>query len=99
MKNYLKVNLKGTPLLTLLNLVIQQQVPPNQLLVPPCQLQINESAQKSTTKPFLMLQTITNSILDSDVLTAEIDVNRFKFQSVGFDEGLDQLDLSNGNNT
>ena len=32
----------------------------------------NESAQKPTTKPFLMQQTITNSILDSDSLAAEI---------------------------
>ena len=32
----------------------------------------NESAQKSMTKPFLIQQTITNSILDSDSLTAEI---------------------------
>ena len=31
----------------------------------------NESAQKSTTKPFLMKQTITNSVLDSNSLTAE----------------------------
>ena len=46
-----------------------------------------------------MQQTITNSILDSDALTAEIDDHRSKFQSVGFDESLDHLNLSNGNST
>ena len=46
-KKYLNVNLKTTPLLTLLNLLIQPQVPPNQPLVLPYQLQIQTNLLKN----------------------------------------------------
>ena len=46
-KKYLKVKLKSTLLLNLLNLAIQPQVPPDQLLVPPCQLQIRTNLPKN----------------------------------------------------
>ena len=46
-KKYLKVKLKSNLLLTLLNLVIQPQVLPNQLLVPPRQFHIQTNLPKN----------------------------------------------------